>query len=83
MLRTPASEGFVLELAVFVKQRVCQHWVCEHIHFAGFANDFHEDMLGSDQVLDIVDGELAIRELDAAEEGLEIGTVENRNIRER
>ena len=44
------------------------------------ADNLHEGFLTLDQILDMVDGEGAVRELDAAEEGFEIRTVKNADV---
>ena len=65
------------------QQRIGQHRIGEHVHGADFADHFHEDLLTFDQVFNVVDGEGAVRKFHAAEEGLQIVVVEDRNIRKR
>ena len=65
------------------QQRIGQHRIGEHVHGSDFADHFHEDLLTFDQVFNVVDGEGAVRKFHAAEEGLQIVVVEDRNIRKR
>ena len=77
MVTRPPCKLFVLELTVFVIQRICEHRVGEHVFLTDFTHDFHEDFLEINEVFDVVDSEFAIRELYTTEQGLKIWPVKD------
>ena len=80
MVTAPAGELFVLELPIFVVERIGENGVGEHILFPNFTHDLHEHLLELNKVLNVVNGELSVRELHSAEQRFQIRTVKDGDV---
>ena len=61
MITTPAGKLFVLELPVFVIERIGENRVGEHVLFPNFTHDLHEHLLELNKVLNVVNGKLSVQ----------------------
>ena len=64
----PAGERFILELPLFVVEGKRQNRIGEHILLSGITDNLHKDLLERNEILNVVNGQGAIRELHAAKE---------------
>ena len=82
MVAAPTSKLFVLELPVLIVKRVGKHRIGEHIFLSNFAYNLHKDLLELDEILNMVNGKLSVRELHTTKQGFQIRAVKDRDIRE-